>query len=145
MTQNRSYGTLCFLFLFTLFWKYFLLSKRNFPIFGIFIFFIRDFFFNAVILQSLSHVWFFVAPWTTACQIPLSSTISQSVVKFMSIESVVLSNYLILCCPLFLLPWIFPSLRVFFQWVSSSPQVGKVLELQLQQQTIYWIFRVDFL
>ena len=84
MTQNRSYGTLCFLFLFTLFWKYFLLSKRNFPIFGIFIFFIRDFFFNAVILQSLSHVWFFVAPWSNSC--PLSQwcylTISSSAVPF---------------------------------------------------------------
>ena len=48
-----------------------------------------------------------------ACQAPLSSTISQSLLKIMSIESVMLSNHLILCCPLLLLPSIFPSIRVF--------------------------------
>ena len=53
-----------------------------------------------------------VVPWTVACQALLSSTISQSLLKFMSIESVILSSHLILCCPLLLLS-IFPSIRVF--------------------------------
>ena len=51
-------------------------------------------------------------PWTAACQASLSFTISQSLLKLMSIESVMPSNHLILCCPLFL-PSIFPSIRVF--------------------------------
>ena len=48
-----------------------------------------------------------------ACQAPLSSIISQSLLKFISIELVMLSNHLILCCPLFFLPTIFPSIRMF--------------------------------
>ena len=66
-----------------------------------------------VLVQALSHVWLFVTPWTTACQASLSITISQSLFKLMSIESVTLSNYLILCHPLLLLPSILPSIRVF--------------------------------
>ena len=54
-----------------------------------------------------------MTPWTVACQAPLSSTIFQSLLKFMSIMLVMLSNHLILCCPLLLLPSIFPSIRVF--------------------------------
>ena len=61
----------------------------------------------------LSHVWLFAALWTAACQAPLSSVISQSLLKFMCIESVMLSNHLILCHPLLLLPSIFPSNKVF--------------------------------
>ena len=64
------------------------------------------------VVQSLSHVRLFTTPWTTACQAPLSFTISQSVLKFMPIDSVMLSNHLILCHPL-LLPSIFPSIKVF--------------------------------
>ena len=64
-------------------------------------------------VQSLSHVWLFVTPWTTACQASLSITNSQSSPKPMSIESVMPSSHLILCCPLLLLPSIFPSIRVF--------------------------------
>ena len=67
----------------------------------------------AVVVQLLSQVWLFVIPWTAAHQVSLSSTISQSLLKFMSIESVIPSNRLILCCPLLLLPSIFPSIRVF--------------------------------
>ena len=66
-------------------------------------------------VPSLSHVWLFVTPWTTACQASLSNTISWSLLKLMSIESVMPSNHLILCHPLFLLPPIFPSIRVFSQ------------------------------
>ena len=63
--------------------------------------------------QSLSCIQLFVTLWTAACQASLSLTISQSLLKFMSIESVMPSNHLILCCPLLLLPSIFPSIRVF--------------------------------
>ena len=64
-------------------------------------------------VQSLSHVWYFATPWTTACQASLSITSSQSPPKLMSIESVMPSNHLILCRPLLLLPSIFPSIRIF--------------------------------
>ena len=63
-------------------------------------------------LQSLSRVQHFVTPWTAAHQASLSITSSRSLPKFMSIQSVIPSNHLILCCPL-LLPSIFPSIRVF--------------------------------
>ena len=66
-----------------------------------------------VIVQFLSHVQLLRAPWPAARLSPLSSTVSQSVLKFMSMESLVLSNHLILCCPLLLLPSIFSSIRVF--------------------------------
>jgi len=56
----------------------------------------------------------FVTSWTTPCQVPLFSTISLSLLKFISIVLVMLSNHLILCQPLLLLPSIFPSIRVFF-------------------------------
>ena len=65
------------------------------------------------LVHSLSLVWLFLIPWTTARQASLSSTISWSLLKFMSIESVMLSNHLFLCCLLLLLPSIFPSIRVF--------------------------------
>ena len=58
-------------------------------------------------------VWLLVTPWTAACQASLSITNSWSWPKLMSIESVMPSNYLILCCPLLLLPSVFPSIGVF--------------------------------
>ena len=64
-------------------------------------------------IQSLSHVWLFPIPWTAAWQASLSITNSQSLLKLMGIESVMPSNYLILCHPLLLLSSIFPSIRVF--------------------------------
>ena len=64
-------------------------------------------------VQSLSRARLFATPWTTACQASLSITNSRSLPKFMSIESVMPSNHLILCHPLLLLPSIFPSIRVF--------------------------------
>ena len=62
---------------------------------------------------SLSHVQLFAIPWTATYQASLSFTISQSLLKLMPIELVMPSNHLILCCPLLLLPSIFPSIRVF--------------------------------
>ena len=62
-----------------------------------------------VVVQLLSHVHLFATIWTAACQASLSFTISWSLLKLMSIESVMPSNHLILCPPLLLLPSIFPS------------------------------------
>ena len=64
-------------------------------------------------IQSLSCVPLFVTPRTAVCWVSLSITNSQSLLKLMSIESVMPSNHLVHCCPLLLLPSIFPSLRVF--------------------------------
>ena len=66
-----------------------------------------------VVIHSLSRVWLFVTPRTAARQTSLSFTISWNFLKLMSIESVMPSNHLILCCPL-LLSSLFPSIRVFF-------------------------------
>ena len=71
----------------------------------------------------------FAISWTAACQASLSITNSRSLLKFMSIKSVVPSNHLILCCPLLLLPSIFPSIRVFSH--------GSVLHIRW---TKYWSF-----
>ena len=68
---------------------------------------------NVVAVQSLSQVRLFAAPWTMAHQTLLSFPVSWSFLRFMFIESVMLSNHLILCQPLLFLPSIFPSIRVF--------------------------------
>ena len=73
------------------------------------------------VVQSLSHVRLFVTPRTAACQDSLSCTISWSLLKLMSIETMMPSNHLILCRPLLLLP------QGLFQLVGSSHQVTKVL------------------
>ena len=69
--------------------------------------------FDPVVVQSLSCVWLFATPWTAAHQASLSFTISRSLLKLKSIESVMPSNHLILCHTLLLPPSIFPSIRVF--------------------------------
>ena len=68
---------------------------------------------SVISVQSLSRLPLFAAPWTAAHQASLSITNTQSFLKLMSIESVMPSNHFILCCPLLLLPSIFPSIRVF--------------------------------
>ena len=89
-------------------------------------------------VQSLSHVWLFVTPWTAARQASMSITNSQSLLKLMSIELVTPFNHFILCHSLLLLPSIFPSIRVFpnesvlrIRWpkywsfsFSISPSIG---------------------
>ena len=77
--------------------------------------------------QLLGHVRLLGTPWTGAWQASLSITNSWSLLKLLSIESVIPSNHLILCRPLLLLPSIFPSARVSSNQVSSSHQVAKVL------------------
>ena len=79
-----------------------------------------------VVVQVLSRVQLFATPWTAALQASLSFTTSQSLLKLLSVESVMPSNHLILCRPLLLLPSIFPSIRVLF---------SNVLKLQLQHQS----------
>ena len=80
-------------------------------------------------VQLLSYVRLFVTPWTAACQASLSITNSWSLLKFMSIELMKPYNHLILCCPLLLLPSIFPSIRVF----SNE-------SILLIRRTKYWSF-----
>ena len=81
-----------------------------------------------VVVQSLSCIQLFVTPWTAAHQASLPFTISQSLLKLISVESVMPSNHLILCCPLLLLPSI-PQQQGLSRWVSSSHQAARVLEL----------------
>ena len=86
-----------------------------------------------VFVQSLSHVWLFVIPWGAALPASLSFTISRSLLKIMSIVSLMPFNHLFLCCPLLLLPSIFPSIGVFSRvlalhirwsiWASASASV----------------------
>ena len=94
-------------------------------------------------VRSLSCVPLFVTPWTAACQASLSITNTWSLLKLMSVELVMLSNHLILCPPS-PLSFNLSQPQGLFQWVSSSHQVAKVLELQLQHQSFQWIFRTDF-
>ena len=91
-------------------------------------------------LQSLSRVQLFATPWTAAGQASLSITNSWSLLKLMSIELVMPSNHLILCCPLLLLPSIFPSIRVFsnesvlhIRWQSiGASALASVLPMNIQ-------------
>ena len=76
-----------------------------------------------------------VSPWITACQASLSITNSRSLLKLMSIESVMPSSHLILCHPLLLLPPIPPSIRFyFFQWVNSSHEVANKYQITYFQK-----------
>ena len=77
------------------------------------------------VVQLLSRVQLFVTPWTAACQASLSISNSQSLLKLMSIESVMPSNHLILCRPLLLLPSIFPSVMVFSEELVLSIRLPK--------------------
>ena len=80
-----------------------------------------------VVVQSFSHVRFFVTPRTAAHQASLSFTISQSVLQLMSIELVMPPNHLVLCCPLPLLPSIFLSIRAFLMsrlFASGGQTIG---------------------
>ena len=99
---------------------------------------------NISLVQSLSCVQLLVTPLTAASQASLSITNSWNLLKLMFTESVMPSNHLILCRPLLLLPSIFPSSRVFSN-VSSSHQVAKYLEFQLQHHSFQWKPRTELL
>ena len=75
-----------------------------------------------IVVQFLSRVRFFATPWTAAHQASLSFTISQSLLKLMSVESVMPSNHLVLCHPHLLLPSIFPSIKVFSSELALTLQ-----------------------
>ena len=94
-----------------------------------------------VVVQSLSRVQLFATPWTAAWQTFLSFTISQSLLKLMSIDAI--QPFHLLSSPSLALS--LSQHQGLFQWVSSSYREAKVLELQLQHQSFQWIFRVDFL
>ena len=95
--------------------------------------------FSFAVVQSLSHVLFFVTPWTVAPWTFLSFTISQSLLKLMSVESVRPSNHRILCCPLLLLPSSFPasgsfSMSRFFASDGQSLEASaSVLPMNIQR------------
>ena len=113
-------------------------------------------------VQSLSRVWLFSTPWTAASQASLSITNSWSLLKLTSIELVMPSNHLILCCPLLLLPSIFPSIRVFssksvlrIRWqkywsfsfsISASNEYSGLISfgwtgwISLQSKALSWVF-----
>ena len=76
-------------------------------------------------LLLLSHMQLLTTSWTAECLVSLSFTISQSLLKFMSIELVILSTYLIFCCLIVILPSVFPTIRVFFQRDGSSSRGPK--------------------
>ena len=96
---------------------------------------------ECVVVQLLSHVRLFVTPWTAACQASLSFTISQSLLKLMSIKLVLSSNHLVLYHPLLLLPSTFPNIRVFFlmsQLFGSGDQSIRASASVLLMNTQGW-------
>ena len=93
-------------------------------------------------VQLLSHAQLFATPWTAAHKASLFINNSWSLLRLMSIESVMPSNHLILCCPLLFLPSIFPSIGVFSN--ESVLLIGWP-KFQLQNQSFQWICGTDFL
>ena len=95
-------------------------------------------------VQLLSSVQLFVTPWTAARQFSLSITNSWSLLNSCLWVSDAISHF-VLCCPLVLLPSVFPSIRVFSKESVLHIRWSNYLELQLQHQSFQWIFRTDFL
>ena len=94
-------------------------------------------------VQLLSHVWLFETPWAVACQASLSITNSQSFLKLMSFESVMASNYFILCRPLLLPPSIFPSIVIFSN--ESFLPIKWLKYWSSKHLSFQWIFRTGIL
>ena len=92
-------------------------------------------------VQSLSHVWLFVTPWTAACQDSLSITNYRSLLKLSQWCYPTISSTVIPFCSCLHIS----QRQHLFKQFSSSHQVAKVLEFQLQHQSFQWIFRTDFL
>ena len=92
--------------------------------------------FKYIVFLLLSHVSLFGTPWTAACQASLSFIISWSLLKLMSMESVVPSNNFIFCCPCFLLPSIFPRIRVFSNVLALSNSWPKIWALSSASMNI---------
>ena len=99
------------------------------------------------VVQLQSHVWLFVTSWAAAHQASLSFPISQSLLEFMSIESVMPSKHLILCHPLLLLPSIFSSIRVFPNGLSLHIRWPKYWSFSISPSSEYSgliSFRIDW-
>ena len=88
------------------------------------------------VVHSLSHVWFFATPWAVARQASLSFTISQSLLRLMSDELKMPSSHLILCCPLVLLPSIFPSIRVLSNELALRIRWSKYFKSLLEHPSL---------
>ena len=113
--------------------------------------------YSTLVVQSLSHFLLFATPWTAACQASLSLTISQSLLKLMSMMP---SNHLFLCRPLLLLPSIFPSIRVFsndsarcIRWpkywsfsfsISPSNEYSGLISFRMDWFDLLAVFERDF-
>ena len=116
----------------------FLLLSFSYPRHGLFILQFSS-------VQSLSRVWLFATPWTTACQASPSITNSPSLLKLMSIKLVMPSNHPILCCPHLVLPSILPRFRVFSnEWVLCIRWLT-YWSFSFSHQSFQGIFRTDFL
>ena len=101
-----------------------------------------------VVAQALSCIWLIVTPWTAARQAPLSFTISLSLLKLTSIESIMPSNHLILCLPLLLLPSVFPNIRVFSSEFALRIRWPKYWSFSISPSSEYSgliFFRMDWL
>ena len=101
--------------------------------------------FSSVSVQWLSRVWLFETPWTAARQASICFTVSWSLLKLMSIVSVMPSSHLILCCPLLLLPPIPSSIRVFSNESTLPIRWPKYWSFSCSIKSFQWIFRVGFL
>ena len=98
-----------------------------------------------IVVQLLSCAWHFAIPWTAAHETFLSFTASQSLLKFVFIESVMLSNHLILPRPLLFPSSVFPSLRVFSSESGLHTRWSKYWSFSFGPQSFQWIFTTDFL
>ena len=96
-----------------------------------------------VIVQSLSHIWLLATPWTAARQASLSFTVSRSLLRFMSIVSMMPSSHLILCHPL-LLPSVFPSIRVFSSESALRIRYLKYWSFSFQHQSFPYSRLISF-
>ena len=95
-----------------------------------------------IVVQLLSHVWLFVTPWTAACQASLSFTITQSLLKLLSVESVMPSNHLIFCHPHLPLPSIFPASGCFpinqFITIGGQSNGASISASELPKNILDW-------
>ena len=101
-----------------------------------------------VVVQLINHVQLFETPWTAARQASLPFTVSWTLLKLISIESMMPSNHLILYCPLLLLPSIFPSIRVFSNELALCQSIGasaSVLPMNIQSLISFRIDSFDVL
>ena len=118
------------------------LESTKFHIWNIYLLFI-------IVVQLLSHVQLFVTPWTPALQTSLSFTISWSLLKLLSVESLMPSNHIILCHPLLILPSVLPSIRVFSRESAFCIRCPKYWSFSFStspSNTHSWLilFRIDW-